>query len=182
MSALTEKAIKEAFLKLLEERPLGKITVGDIARECGINRNSFYYHYRDIPALMEEIALDRANSLIEAYPDIDSLEQCVEVAFRFILENRKSISHIYHSLDREIFEKYLMKICAYTIQTWADSAFAGLDLEEDRREKLLRLIRFELFGACIDWMNEGMKPEAMEDVKEMLTLTREGLHRMTEYW
>ena len=55
MSNLTEKAIQEAFVKLLNERPLDKITVREIAGECGINRNTFYYHYHDIYDLLESL-------------------------------------------------------------------------------------------------------------------------------
>ena len=47
MSSFTRKAIIEAFVKLLNERPLNKITIKDIVEECGINRNTFYYHFRD---------------------------------------------------------------------------------------------------------------------------------------
>ena len=60
MSSFTKNAIKSSFLKLLEEKPLSQITVKMIVEDCGINRNSFYYHYADIPALMEEIAHDDA--------------------------------------------------------------------------------------------------------------------------
>ena len=55
MANFTRRAIKEAFTSLLEERPLNDITVKDIVERCGINRNSFYYHYQDLPALIEEI-------------------------------------------------------------------------------------------------------------------------------
>lgn len=41
-----QKAIEIALFKLLNEKPLSKITVKDIVEECGINRNSFYYHFR----------------------------------------------------------------------------------------------------------------------------------------
>lgn len=41
-------AIKEAFMHLLNRKPLDKITVKEIVEECGINRNTFYYHYDDI--------------------------------------------------------------------------------------------------------------------------------------
>ena len=104
MSNLTEQAIKASFLKLLTERPLSRISVKDITDDCGINRNSFYYHFHDIPQLMEKIVLDQTNSLIEAYPDISSLGECVDVAFHFIVENKRSINHIYYSLNREVFE------------------------------------------------------------------------------
>ena len=55
MANFTRKAIKEAFLKLLNQRPLSQITVKDIVEDCGINRNSFYYHFEDLPALVEEL-------------------------------------------------------------------------------------------------------------------------------
>ena len=58
-TTLTKRAIKESFVNLLNERPLNKISVRDITDKCGINRNSFYYHYQDIPALMEEILTEQ---------------------------------------------------------------------------------------------------------------------------
>ncbi len=170
MSKLTEQAIKASFLKLLEERPLSRITVRDITDACGINRNSFYYHYHDIPHLMEEILKDEADMLIRTYSEIPSLDACVETAFRFILENRRAIRHIYHSVDREVFERCLMRICEYTVNSWYDSVRGGEEAGESRTQ-LLRYIRYELFGACIDFMNEGMPPEAMEDAKQLLRLS-----------
>ena len=49
MANFTKKAIKETFVELLEEHPLSDITIKDIVEKCGINRNSFYYHYHDLP-------------------------------------------------------------------------------------------------------------------------------------
>ena len=47
MANFTQKAIKESFIKLLNEKPISKISVKDIVEDCGINRNSFYYHYAE---------------------------------------------------------------------------------------------------------------------------------------
>ena len=41
MPNFTRKAIQEAFITLLNERPLKQITVKDIVDTCGINRNTF---------------------------------------------------------------------------------------------------------------------------------------------
>ena len=49
MSAYTKQAIKNSFLKLLNDRPLNQVTVKAIVEDCGINRNTFYYHFTDIP-------------------------------------------------------------------------------------------------------------------------------------
>ena len=60
MANLTRNAIKAALIKLLDERPLTQITVKDIVTACGINRNTFYYHYQGIPELIAEIVNDDA--------------------------------------------------------------------------------------------------------------------------
>ena len=48
MSAYTKQAIKNSFLKLLNDRPLNQVTVKAIVEDCGINRNTFYYHFTDM--------------------------------------------------------------------------------------------------------------------------------------
>ena len=66
MANFTSKAIKASFLKLLNEKPLNKISVKDIVEDCGINRNSFYYHFQDIPALLEEMIREKAAEIIKS--------------------------------------------------------------------------------------------------------------------
>ena len=72
MADFTERAIKASFLKLLNEQPLNKISVRMIVEDCGINRNSFYYHYQDIPTLLETIVTGLPAGIGE--PWFDSVE------------------------------------------------------------------------------------------------------------
>ncbi len=65
MSELTKRAIQESFKKLLSNQPLDKITVKNITDDCGVNRNTFYYHYSDIYQLLEEIFLTEAQKSVE---------------------------------------------------------------------------------------------------------------------
>lgn len=46
-SNLTKKALANSMKKLMREKPFEKISVSDICNECGINRKSFYYHFKD---------------------------------------------------------------------------------------------------------------------------------------
>ena len=64
MTNLTKNAIKKSLLELLNERPINKISVKDIVERCQINRNSFYYHYQDIPAVIEEIVKEEADNIV----------------------------------------------------------------------------------------------------------------------
>ena len=44
-SDVTKKALAESIKKLMKKRPLRKISIKDIADGCGMNRQSFYYHF-----------------------------------------------------------------------------------------------------------------------------------------
>ena len=48
MASFTRKAIMDSFMKLVDQRPISKITIKDIVEDCGVNRNTFYYHFADI--------------------------------------------------------------------------------------------------------------------------------------
>ena len=45
MSGFTKEIIARTFTELLEEKSMAKITVKDIVERCGVNRNTFYYHF-----------------------------------------------------------------------------------------------------------------------------------------
>ena len=66
MTNETKDAIKTTFMELLNRKPLNKITVREIVNGCGINRNTFYYHYTDIRALVEEIFDEQSSHLLRS--------------------------------------------------------------------------------------------------------------------
>ena len=157
MPSFTNKAIKEAFIKLLEQYPLKQISVKDIVEECGINRNSFYYHFADIPSLINEIMVENADRIIEEYAGADSLEKCLTAAAQFALRNKKSVLHVYKSASRELVELQLMKICEHVVSSYGKAVFGGIDIDERDREILQRFYKCELFGQIIDWLNCDMR-------------------------
>ena len=59
----TRKAIKDAFLTLIQTKGYERITVQDIADEAMINRNTFYLHYVDKPDLMEKLCHESMDKL-----------------------------------------------------------------------------------------------------------------------
>lgn len=86
-SIRSKKLIREAFLELINEKPLEKITVTDIVNRADINRRTFYAHFQDVRALVESIedeTIDKLREvLIETHNDnffIDPLSQLLKVA------------------------------------------------------------------------------------------------------
>lgn len=172
MANFTKQAIKASFMKLLNQQPLSKISVRDIVEDCGINRNSFYYHFRDIPSLLGEIITEQTEQLIHTYPSISSLDECFHVAFRFALENKKAVMHIYHSVNRDVFTQNTLKLCEYVVTSYITTVFPGNPISEHDRQIVIRFIKCQLFGMCVDWINRGMTDDAYDDLHRMLELSR----------
>ena len=170
MASFTEKAIMDSFIKLLNAKPLDKITVKDIVEDCGINRNSFYYHFHDIPSLLGEIITEQTEQLIQAYPSISSLDECFHMAFQFALENKRAVMHIYHSVNRDVFTQSKLKLCEYVVTTYITTAFPDDLISESDRSVVIRFMKCQLLGMCFDWIDRGMTDAAYDDLHRMLEL------------
>ncbi|MBQ9483764.1 MAG: TetR/AcrR family transcriptional regulator [Ruminiclostridium sp.] len=172
MANLTERAIKASVLKLLNEKPVNQITIKDIVEDCGINRNSFYYHFRDLPSLIEEMVLGQAELIIEQYPSISSLEECLDAAVSFAMSNRKAAMHIYNSVSRDVYEQYLWRVCEYAVTKYIDGIFGETKVNDLDREVLIDFYKCACFGIILDWQSTGMKSDLKEQFARLCELKK----------
>ncbi len=75
MPQYTKIALIQSFIKLLNETPMDKITVKDIVEDCGVNRNTFYYYFSDIYAMLEEVFISETQSALEGQKNYDSWQE-----------------------------------------------------------------------------------------------------------
>lgn len=66
----TKRAIKNAFFELMDEKPVDKISVTELCERADINRSSFYAHYVDYPAFLDELECEIAEKNIELFADL----------------------------------------------------------------------------------------------------------------
>ena len=173
MANFTRRAIKETFLALLEERPLGDITVKDIVEKCGINRNSFYYHYQDLPSLMEEVIKEEAENIIHKYPSVNSIVECYDALIEFASHRKRAIMHIYRSISRELFEQYLMQVSEYFVSSYVNSALEHVEISEEDRKTIIDYYKCVGFGLVLDWLSCGMSEEKAKSMRRMFLLKRD---------
>lgn len=108
MSSFTKKAIEASFLKLLNEAPLSHITVKMIVDDCHINCNSFYYHFQDIPSLLEAIIVQMLDDIIQLIPSDLNVSDCLLEISEELDRNKRALLHIWNFGNRERFERHLL--------------------------------------------------------------------------
>ena len=170
MAQRTKNAIRQSFMELLAERPFDKITIGDIAQRSEITRNAFYYYYQDLPQLMENIVDEDAERIIRGHPTIDSLDDCINAALEFALANRKAVLHIYHSVNRDIYEQYQWRVCTYVVRTYVDGVLGNRKMTSEDYTTVVDYLKCVSFGMSMGWLETGMNPNAMARFRRILEL------------
>ena len=168
------------MIKLLNERPLSQITVKDIVEECGINRNSFYYHFQDLPSLVEEIITEEAENIIKAYPSVASIEECLNAGVQFAVKNRRAVLHIYNSANRDLYEQHMWRICQHVVSKYIDTAVGDRKLNGNDKEILIRYYKCMCFGQITEWLDGGMKEDIMASFSRICELKRGMLEEIIE--
>ena len=52
MAYATRQLLANSLKKLLQKKPLEKITIKELVEDCGVNRQTFYYNFQDIYDLL----------------------------------------------------------------------------------------------------------------------------------
>lgn len=155
----TKKMIREVFINMLNEYPLDKITVKAIATACEINRNTFYYHYTDVYALLTEIFQTELQTVIDEYNDTLSWEESFIVAAKFALENKKAIYHIYNSIQREELENYIYNVSGNVMIRYVEKASNGILASSGDKKLIASFYQCALTEMVLRWLATGMKED-----------------------
>ncbi len=170
MSNFTENAIKRSFIRLLEKKQLKNITIRDIVDDCGINRSSFYYHFQDIPALLEKIIKEGSDSIIRKNAN-GTIVECMEGVIRFLQRYQKSVIHVYKAVDREVFEKWMEHSCDYFVSSYLDHALAGMNIEEETRGMIKQYYLYLVTGFMIKWIDSDLDEKRISEFLILLEKT-----------
>ena len=180
MADFTKKAIRNSFVKLLNEKPLKQITVRDIVDDCGVNRNTFYYHFQDIPQLIETIVKEDADRIILESPTITSLEGYLDAIIGFALKNKNAVLHIYRSVNRDLYEQYQWRVCEHTAITFMDEILNGRNISDSDRKLLIDYVKCVSFGVVMGWLENGMQDDIQAYAHRLCELKKGDLDQMID--
>ncbi len=173
MAGFTKEIIIQTLLELLNEKPLAKITVKDIVERCGVNRNTFYYHFRDIPDVMYFALKREADRVMSSQMEIGSFMEGLVLLAERLGENKKAILHIYRSADKEIMAKYLRDLAEYIITQYAGKDSDLAQIPEKDKKLLIHYEKCVIVGMLLDWMDQGMKYDLVEYARRLNAILKE---------
>lgn len=164
MSSLTERALAASLKKLLEKKTLDKITVKDITDDCGVNRQTFYYHFHDVYDLVEWIFLEEARKFRSKYEGERYLKVVVSKLTEQLLENKAFIINAFYSVNRRQLEKFLQELARPALTDIAAGYAEGRHISQEDQEFVVNIFNFALIGLVTEWVGSGMDTAFIKDI------------------
>ena len=170
MSQVTKRALEASLKKLLLEKPLHKITVSDITDDCGINRMTFYYHFKDIYDLVEWSCQEDASRALAGKKTYETWQQGLLQIFEAVQENKPFILNVYRSVSREQVENYLYRVTYDLLEGVVEEKAAGMTVREEDKEFIADFYKYAFVGLTLEWVRTGMKEDPAALVERVSTL------------
>jgi probable dihydroxyacetone kinase regulator len=159
MAEVTKRALAASLKKLLAQKPLDKITIIDIVSDCGVNRQTFYYHFKDIYDLLEWLFIDESSAALAGQKTYATWEQGFLKIFEWVLDNKLLITHVYRSTNHEMVEQYLYDATFKLVMGVVNEKAAGMPVRESDKKFIADFYKFAFVGLMLDWIRSGMKED-----------------------
>lgn len=169
MSQTTKKAMSTSLRKMLRQKPLSKITVTDIAEDCGVSRMTFYYHFKDIYDLIEWTLRDNAEQILAQCQDTDSSEQLFLAFLHALQDNKPELINLLRSMRREEVERYLYEMTHRLLEDGLSEQAPHLEASPEDRAFVLDFYTYASSGTLLAWIQKGMTTDPQVLVKQLLS-------------
>ena len=159
MSQTTKRALEASLKNLLLQKPLDKITINDIAEDCGISRMTFYYHFRDIYDLVEWTCVEDATRALKGKKTYDTWEEGLLSIFQAVRDNKPFIMNVYHVVSRERIEQYLYPLIHGLLMGVVEEKSADMVVNEDDKQFIASFYEYAFVGVMLEWIRNKMKED-----------------------
>lgn len=179
-SIRSKNLIKKALAKLIHEKEFGKITVSDIIREADISRGTFYAHYSDVHAVIEQIESEEMKNLMD-FVDHFGFERLVTEVDVFV-ENiciylSRDVEYYRMIAQSNILNNFIWRLVNVYYENILDYTVNRLDAKNrDEAELYIIYITSGAKTIILSWLNgeiKGTPKEIGERLGKLIKLNQQ---------
>ena len=151
-SSLTKRALAQAIKELMNEKPLVKISIADIVDRCQMNRQSFYYHFRDKYDLVNWIFYTELITELQNSSNKDEYEELKNIC-RYLYDNRAFYINALKFTGQNSFYEYFGEVIYQLLKAAFNESFGNSDQSDFNA-----MFYADALRACIfRWLTSGAK-------------------------
>ena len=157
MSSSTKEALANALRQMMTIKPIAKITVKDLVEICGVNRQTFYYHFDDVYDLLEWVFEEDADRVLPHEVVYDHWLEDVLVFMEYLQNNSAFTLNVYNSNSRLYMLHYLEGKLEECIRSFAVIVSEGRNIDRQDFEFVVKFYAKCAIGFISQWLDMGMQ-------------------------
>lgn len=174
-SIRTKKMMADALIGLMKVKPIDKITVRDITSKCGVNRQTFYYHFHDIFQLAEWMFKEQTNALIGDDLTLEDWPDAVLKVATFTSENKDILVGIINSIGNRMVTNFIYDYIRPNIRKFISLIAEKYPVDNYYIEFLSNFYTVTLSGLILEWsVNNKYEKISAEELVRLIKITTEG--------
>jgi len=155
----------DSLKKLMLVKPLNKISIREIADDCGVNRQTFYYHFHDIYDLLEWMFKEEARQLFLEDQNPSTLSEGVVLLLKYIQKNEAlcqcTLQSLGHAHLRKFFYDGINNVILGVVNDYAE----GLNVSDTHKKFIAHFYTVSFAGFIENWLQEGLEDDPDEIIK-----------------
>ncbi len=172
-SMTTKKAIADGFKALMAKKPFEKITISDITSFCGLNRQTFYYHFQDKYELLNHIFYNEVITIMNSELTFENWSDKLLEVLVVIKNSSKFYSNALNTEYGNEFRNYLFSVSTDIFNSIIDKITQGYYLEPLDKQFISEFFSYGIAGTIIKWVTTGMKKSPESIVLNMKNLVND---------
>ncbi|NLG92894.1 MAG: dihydroxyacetone kinase transcriptional activator DhaS [Clostridiales bacterium] len=180
MSSVTKRALAASLKKLMEKTPLDKITVVDVVTECGVNRQTFYYHFQDIYDLLGWIYRTEAIDGIAGFRTYSTWPQGFLMIFQYVMANKAFCKNTFHSIGREHLDHFLHEVTYDLMMGVINEVADGKNVSDQEKDFMANFYSYAFIGILAQWILDDMQEDPKRIVNNLCKLIEGDIPRAIE--
>lgn len=176
---ITKKELAESLKRLASGRLFEHVTVGDIVKECGVNRQTFYYHFSDKYELLDWIYYNETFVPLTADISFGNWDEKLYELLRIMRKNKAFYMNTIKCSDN-FFEEYMLKMLTTLFERAIEDLDSKRQLTPEKKRLASKIFAHGLTGVVIEWAMEGMRADEKliaENMKELV----DNIERLSYY-
>lgn len=169
MALSTKKALAQSLRNLLTKRTLDKITVKDIVDDCGVNRQTFYYHFHDIYDLLEWIFEDMVETMVTEQTERVDWTCGIDRLVAKMLEERRLVLNAYHSVSHEAVSRFIQRWLKPFIVNVVERESEGMHITQEDKDFVAELFTMGTTGFLTEWIENQLSEEKLQNMEKIKT-------------
>ncbi|PRR82015.1 dihydroxyacetone kinase transcriptional activator DhaS [Clostridium vincentii] len=163
-STVTEKAIASSLKKLMETVPLSKISIRSITGNCNLNRQTFYYHFKDKFDLVNWIYYTEVTECIANCRHYENWTDGMHRTLCYLIENKSFYINALNTPGQNAFDEYFFEFSGELIMGVVNDVSLAKNISEEDKEFLVDFYTHAFVGVIVQWIKTGMKesPQIMD--------------------